>query len=101
MRPVEVLVCAEKRMPNYAGFSDRQFSRRTGEPSLVAAKSFDSEYETEWDDELGANVRRLKLLTFREAVLPAPPRKRRATAKKRAARSVKKSRSKKQPKRAT
>lgn len=85
------------RMPNNLRFSNRQFSRRSGVPSLVAAKSFDSEYETEWDDELGATVRRIKLLTFREAVLPPSPRKRRAPAKKRAVNS----RRKKQPKRAS
>jgi hypothetical protein len=85
----------KSRMPNNPRFPNRQFSRRSGVPSLVAAKSFDSEYETEWDDEFGASVRRLKLLTFREAVLPPPPRKRRAPAKKRVV-----SRRKKQPKRA-
>ncbi len=68
---------------------------RSGTLSLAAVKSFDPEYETEWDDAFGANVRSIKLLTFREAVQPPSPRKRRP-AKKRAAKSLRK----KQPKRA-
>lgn len=78
------------RMPKNLRLSNRQSVRRTGMPSLVASKAFDSDYETEWDDEMGANVRRLKLLTFREAVLPTSPRKRRAPTKKRAVSSRRK-----------
>lgn len=85
-----------KRMPKYLRFPNRQSVRRSGVPSLAASKAFDSDYETEWDDEMGATVRRVKLLTFREAVLPPSPRKRHAPTKKRAINS----RRKKQPKRA-
>jgi len=84
-----------KRMPKYLRFPNRQSVRRSGVPSLAASKAFDSDYETEWDDEMGSTVRRVKLLTFREAVLPPSPRKRRSPTK-----AIKKSRRKRSPPRA-